>query len=148
MHLSRLVIAGALLLHSAVAAADEPPPVPRAPSAAPMYAPPMYAPPPPYVPRLRYKRHSLALMAGGISLTALGVLSILGGITAIVEDARNHDDGILALIVGTPLIIHGAGCIGGGIPMWRIGDRTIPAGWAGLVPSLSVGKKSTVTWTF
>src|SRR4051812_22175632 len=105
-------LAGATLLCSAVAAAEEPPPIP--------YAPPpmqMRPPPAPYTPRLRFKRHSLALMSGGVVLTTIGALSILGGITAIAEDSKQRADGFLALLVGTPLIVHGAGCLGGGIPM-------------------------------
>ena len=137
------MLAGAMLLYPAVAAADEPPPIPYAPAPVQMRPAPA-----PYVPRLRFKRHSLALMAGGVALTTMGALSILGGITAIAEDSRQHADGILALIVGTPLIVHGAGCIGGGIPMIRIGDRTVPAGWASLVPSFSPGKTTTLRWTF
>ena len=142
MHLLRLALVGALLLPPALAAADEPPPIPYARA-------PMQQWPAPYTPKLRYKRHSLPLMAGGITLTAIGVLSILGGITAFIEDQNSGGDarGYLGILVGIPLLIHGAGCIGGGIPMWRIGDRTIPAGWAA-IPSISVGKTSTLRWSF
>lgn len=143
MQYLRLALTGALLLWPAVAAADPPPPIPYGP------APAQLQPaPPPYVPRLRYKRHSLALMAGGLSLSAIGVLSILGGVTAIIQDKKDHDEGILAAIVGAPLLVHGAGCIAGGIPMTVIGNRTIPAGWASVLPTVSVGKTSTLRWTF
>ena len=77
----------------------------------------------------RMKRHSPALMGGGIALTSLGVLSVLGAGTAFAVDAGSSGEfrGILALIVGLPLLIHGAGCIAGGVPMIVIGARMIPA---------------------
>lgn len=147
MRLSLLALTGALLLHPALAAAQEPPLAPTA----------MPAPPPPpgyYVPRLRYKTHSPALMAGGITLIALGGLSFAGSVTAFVADANSHGEGsgILSILVGIPLLVHGVGCLAGGIPMTVIGNRQIPAGYAApspsAVPSISVGRTTTLRWTF
>jgi hypothetical protein len=140
----RFALTGALLFCPAVAAADPPPPIPYAPAPREVRAAPA-----PEAPRLRYKRHSLALMAGGLTLTALGVLSIIGGATAIAEDLNPHNETSgLGTLLGIGLLIHGAGCLAGGIPMAVIGNRSIPAGWAGVLPTLSVGKTSTLRWTF
>jgi hypothetical protein len=139
-------LAAALLLQASIAAAQ---PAPLAPT--------VTAAPPPalYVPTLRYKTHSPALMAGGIALTVLGGLSILSGATVIIYDySHKYDpDGwgrLLSILVGAPLLIHGAGCFAGGIPMIVIGNRRIPVGYAGppAVPSISVGPTTTLRWTF
>jgi hypothetical protein len=96
---------------------------------------PYQVPPPPSG---RMKTHSPALMGGGIALVALGGLSLLGAATAFVDDARSKGDfqGILSVIVGIPLLVHGLGCIAGGIPMIVIGKRRIPAD--GPPPTLSL----------
>ena len=168
MSLGRILVAGAVLLVPAVASADlpAPPPAPPAPVAPPAVAPPAAAPPSaplaprpmpmpaPYVPTMRMGRHSEALMAGGIAMTTLGVLSVAGGVTAIIADSGHGDfDGVLAFLVGLPLLIHGAGCIAGGIPMIVIGNKQIPIGYAGAkpspVPHVSVGKGTgRLTWRF
>jgi hypothetical protein len=113
--------------------------------------------PAPYTPTVRMGRHSDALMAGGIVLTVLGGLSLAGGATAIAADTYHGDfGGILAFLVGMPLLIHGAGCIAGGIPMIVIGNKQIPVGYAGArpaesspLPQLSMGKGTgKLTWSF
>jgi hypothetical protein len=148
MLIHRSALAGALLLYPALATADEPPPIPYAARLAPVPLGPV--PDGSGVPRLRYKRHSTALMTGGIVLTAIGALSIIGGVTAIVASPRNSNDsqGPFPGILGAALFIHAAGCIAGGIPMWRIGAKDVPAGWAAATPSISLGKTSTLRWTF
>jgi hypothetical protein len=137
-------LSGALLLHPGLAIAQDAPLAPTATA----------APPPPaaYMPTLRYKTHSPALMAGGIALTVLGGLSILSGATVILYDYSHKYDPygwgrLLSTLVGAPLLIHGAGCFAGGIPMIVIGNRRIPAGHSG-VPSISLGPTTTLRWAF
>ncbi|MFT3767225.1 MAG: hypothetical protein QM820_17140 [Minicystis sp.] len=138
-------LAGALLFQPALAAAQTPPPL------VPAVQP---APPPPYVPTMRYKTHSTPLIVGGGVLTGLGALSLLGGVTAIVADQSNHGEfqGILSIVVGIPLLVNGVGCVAGGIPMIVIGNRKIPAGYAGArpspLPAISPGPRTTLSWTF
>lgn len=93
-------------------------------------------------------RHSTALMVGGIILSSVGVASIIGAITVFVGDGNSRGDfkGLASLVIGVPLMVHGLGCLGGGIPMWVIGARDIPLGYAGarpsLVPAVSIGPTS------
>jgi sulfite exporter TauE/SafE len=74
------------------------------------------------------KTHSPALIAGGIVLTGVGAVSAIGGVTAIIADVANRNEfkGLLAVIIGVPLLAHGLGCLAGGIPMIAIGAKKIP----------------------
>lgn len=131
-------LAGAsILLFPALSSAQEPP---RAPSPPPGVTPapgtPPYAAPygmSPQYPAMqpftetRMVTHSPALMGGGIALVSIGVLSAFGAATAFAEDSgHGGSGGLLSLIVGLPLLAHGLGCIGGGIPMIVIGARKLP----------------------
>jgi hypothetical protein len=155
MRLLRSTLPAGLLLVPALATAQPAPPGAPPPSAAPPPGaeqppgavppgaypyPPAYAPygaypPGPYAPYYspmpwlagHTKTHSPALMGGGIALVVLGALSVIGSATAFAEDASSHARGVVAIIVGLPLAIHGAGCFAGGIPMIVIGNRKIPA---------------------
>lgn len=131
-------LAGAsILLFPALSFAQEPPRAPSPPAGiAPPGGTPPYASPHGMLPQYpaplpftetRMVTHSPALMGGGIALVSIGVLSAFGAATAFAEDSgRGGSGGILSLIVGLPLLAHGLGCIGGGIPMIVIGARKIP----------------------
>lgn len=84
------------------------------------------------------KTHSPALMGGGIALTVLGGGSIVGAITIFGLDSGSHGDfsGLASVLIGIPLLVHGLGCLGGGIPMIVIGNKSIPANSASLVPAI------------
>ena len=108
------------------------------PSAYPPDAYPQGAYPYPPMGPPRMKRHSPALMGGGIFLTAFGGLSLIGAATTFGLDSSGGGDfsGFASLLIGLPLLVHGLGCIAGGIPMIVVGNKQIPEGSASLVPSL------------
>jgi hypothetical protein len=128
MRASSLLIGAALLGLSLPASADSPPAAPEG-----YPPPPMMVKPPKFDPELYpwvpTKMHSPGLMGGGIAFLALGSLSVLGGVTAVIVDSNSHGDfeGILSILVALPLFIHGAGCIAAGIPMTVVGARKVPA---------------------
>lgn len=101
------------------------------------------------------KTHSYPLMGGGIALTSIGVVSLLGGGAVIMNDLDGGGDlkGLATIILGVPLVVHGLGCIGGGIPMIVIGARKIPlyspTNRPALLPLPMIGTRSaTLRWTF
>jgi hypothetical protein len=144
MRAPSLVIALPLLLAPAIAAATPPalaPFAPRAPDA------------PHHHGGVKYKRHSTALMAGGIALISVGAVSLGIGLGWWIGFAQNGGFGdSVGLVLGLPLTLNGAGCIAAGIPMTMIGKRQIPVGQASLaaslVPAIAPGPKTTLTWTF
>jgi hypothetical protein len=77
-------------------------------------------------------------MNGGIALTVLGGVSLIGAAAAFGVDTGNQGDfqGVLSILVGLPLLVHGAGCLAGGIPMIVIGNKDIPEGSASLLPTI------------
>lgn len=101
------------------------------------------------------KTHSYALMGGGIALTGIGAVSLLAGTLTIVGDLQGGGDlkGLATMILGVPLVVHGLGCIGGGIPMILIGAKKIPVhsppNRPGLLPHAMIGVRSaTLRWSF
>jgi hypothetical protein len=71
--------------------------------------------------------HSPALAAGGYLLVALGVVSVIGGTAATIAVSRSNCDACgFGYLPAGAVIIHGAGCLAGGIPMVVIGSRRIP----------------------
>lgn len=148
MKLHQPALAGALLLLGSLAAAQEPPQPPPQPQTSGLQAQVPLPPHPAWGMNQRLVRHSPALMGGGIALIVLGALSAVGATLAYATDNYGHGDwaGAQAIIVGMPLTFHALGCFAGGIPMYVIGARMIPApnplqpqGW---MPSLKVGRSS------
>jgi hypothetical protein len=70
--------------------------------------------------------HSPALTAGGYVMIAFGVASVVSGL-AMFQVATSHDCyDCYRVMIATPLLLHGAGCVAGGIAMAVVGKREIP----------------------
>ena len=82
--------------------------------------------------RPAWKTHSPGLAAGGVVLLVLGAASIIAG--AVVGPMCGSGGTCGGWLAGVPLIIHGAGCFAGGIPMVVIGMRKVPAAAPTITP--------------
>jgi hypothetical protein len=100
--------------------------------------PPLPSPPPDASGPQR--THSRKLAAGGIVMAVLGAVQMVVGFGLLTQlTDYNFGYGLAA----APLIVNGAGCIAGGVPMAVVGDRTIPVSTLAplVLPALSTSQR-------
>jgi hypothetical protein len=160
-----LLLGGALLLSTAAASAQTPPPIAPAPVPAPAPLAPAPGAPPyalqpyalqpnvmqPYAPPPTHQNSGM--MIAGIVLTSLGSAMLLATLAMVACCNQQDSDGIsiadtLGVIVGLSSILPAAV----GIPLWVVGARSPPQSLlvpVQVVPAVSAGPGGVaLRWTF
>jgi len=97
-------------------------------------------------PVVEKEMHSPGLLAGGVVLTTIGVISAALATYVFIVDSRGGGDfrGLASVVIGLPLTANALGCLGGGIPMIVIGAKPVYRNDG----SAATSAMATATWTF
>lgn len=81
------------------------------------------------------ERRSPAMMYTGISLTALGSATLIGGVSIFAVDAT-QGSGFAAILLGVPMMIGSTIFAGVGIPLWIVGAQAPDGGSSKIAPAI------------